>query len=52
MGHKDPGGPTAPGADHPLVAPLFTEFSDVFSESVFPPESLLTHDIELLDPDA
>ena len=52
MGHKDPAGPTAPGADHPLVAPLLTEFLDVFSELVFPLESQLTHDIELLDPDA
>ena len=44
-------GPIAPGADHPLVAPLVTGFLDVFSEPVFPAESRLAHDIELLDPD-
>ena len=39
VGHKDLASPTAPGADHPLVAPLLTEFLDVFSQPEFPLES-------------
>ena len=52
VGQKGPASPPAPGADHPQVPPLLTECYDVFGEPVVPPESRVTHDINLLDPDA
>ena len=42
--------PPAPGADHPAIAPLLSEFADVFQDPVFPPADRVTHDISLLDP--
>ena len=51
MGQEGLAGPPARGADYPYVAPLFTEFSDIFSKPVVPLESRVTHNIGLLDPD-
>ena len=42
--------PPAPGADHPAIAPLLSEFADVFQDPTFPPADRVTHDISLLDP--
>ena len=39
MGQEGLTGPPAPGADHPYVASLLTEFADIFSEPMLPPES-------------
>ena len=52
MGQEGPAGPPAQAADHSQVAPLLTEFTDVFSEPVVPQESWVIHNIDLLNPDA
>ena len=42
--------PTVLGMDHPLVAPLPKEFTDMFSDLVFSPAMHNTHDIHLIVP--